>query len=366
MSDLCLLVASLVAHGQVPGWQLANPISKVSELFPSVVNAGLSRWCGPSTTIATVNNLGPTALVSMAEVDRPEFSSTAPQELSPVAMSVSTMLPPSARPIAVPLQEPSLPEPRFDDPAVSHQPSNRFQTTSGVAPRPVSGAQLYQQRLAALASGKTYTRLPADSFHEQWSSAREQPTHNQWIDLLKQEASAMARGQGNARLTVLLGDSLSLWFPSELMTTDRFWLNQGISGDTTAGILQRLAAFNDTRPDTIYVMAGINDLRRGATDTEVTNNLRSIMRQLKQSHPQAKIIVHSILPTRLATLPTQRIRRLNAAIAVATQEEGVSFLNLQHDFMDEVGILRRDLTTDGLHLNDRGYRTWGNVMVSVL
>jgi lysophospholipase L1-like esterase len=272
----------------------------------------------------------------------------------------------SNRPIPIPVQEPSLPEPPFQDPAATSSSSATRLSAIGVAIRPISGGQLYQQRLAALAAGKTYTRLPPDSFHEQWLNANEQPTYNQWIDLLEQEANAMAKGQGNARLTVLLGDSLSLWFPSELMTPDRFWLNQGISGDTTVGILRRMNTLDNTRPDTIHVMAGINDLRRGATDAEVTNNLRLIMRQLKQTHPQAKIIVHSILPTRLAALPSDRIRRLNYAISVATQEEGVFFLNLQPDFVDEAGILRRDLTTDGLHLNDRGYRTWGNVMVSIL
>jgi lysophospholipase L1-like esterase len=350
MNDLCLLAASLVAQGHVPGWQLA-PILKLPEHLPRVLTAGLTHWCEANTSTPSAKDIGHKALVSLAEVDRPEFShQSQPTLLSTISVSTVASAPTPAAPAA------SAPAARSESAPLK---------SLGMPIRPVTGGQLYQQRLAALTFGKTYTRLAADSFQEQWLNASEQPTYSQWISLLQQEASAMAQGQGTARLTVLLGDSLSLWFPPELMTSDRFWLNQGISGDTTAGILQRMHVLKDTRPDTIYVMAGINDLRRGATDAEVLANLRLIMQQLKQAHPQATVIVHSILPTRLAALPTDRIRRLNYNIATAAQEEGVSFLNLQPSFMDEAGILRRDLTTDGLHLNDRGYRAWGKVIASI-
>jgi len=356
MSEWCLLAASLMAQGQIPGGQLAAML-KLPDFLPDVANAGISRVC-PSKTAA----IGAKAFVSLPAIDRPR------PEFSRAPVSETVLI--SQIPIST----------EQSSAAPTEQNLSGYQEVSGIASpsapsspsplvlpeRPITGSQLYQQRLAALQLGKTYTRLPTNSFQDQWINANQQPTYEQWVDLLQQEAKAMINGQGNGRLTVLVGDSLSLWFPAELMSTDRFWLNQGISGDTTAGVLQRLSTFDQTRPDTIYVMAGINDLRRGATDAEVLNNLRQIMRQLKQAHPQAKVIVHSILPTRLSALPTDRIRRLNYAIAIAAQEESVFFLNLQPSFMDDNGILRRDLTTDGIHLNPQGYRTWESVMASIL
>lgn len=359
MSELCLLAASLIAQGQASGWHLAMA-SKLPALLPDGINAGLAQWC-PSQP----EGLGAKALVSRAEIDRPlpEFSRTAPG-IPPV---VQASPPPTLTPTGY--QEVSATAAAAPVPSTPSQAAvlSLHSSTPLVIPdRPITGSQLYQQRLAALKAGATYTRLPTDSFRDQWMNAIEQPAYADWVNLLHQEGKAMAYGQGQGRLTVLVGDSLSLWFPSEMMSSDRFWLNQGISGDTTTSVLQRLSAFAKTRPDTIYVMAGINDLRQGATDAEVIHNLRLIMRQLKQAHPQSKVIVHSILPTRLAALPTDRIRRLNYAIANATQEEGVFFLNLQPSFMDNSGILRRDLTTDGLHLSVQGYRTWGSVIASIL
>ncbi|MEM9163844.1 MAG: GDSL-type esterase/lipase family protein [Cyanobacteria bacterium P01_F01_bin.4] len=232
-------------------------------------------------------------------------------------------------------------------------------------PRPGSGPQLYQQRQMALQSGRLYTRLAPESFQPQWSNAVAQPTYEQWTSLLAREAGAIANGQGSNRLTVVVGDSLSLWLPPELLPRDRFWLNQGISGDTTQGVLNRLSSFEQTRPDVIHVMAGVNDLKNGASNADVLTNLQSIMQRLRQQHPEARVIVHSILPTRLESIPSDRIRALNTQIAQSAQAEGVVYLDLHPSFTDEVGNLRYELTTDGIHLSRLGYQVWQIAMLAV-
>jgi lysophospholipase L1-like esterase len=306
MGDLCLIAASLMARGQAPGWKLTTPAN--------VVASPANRDSSVATLCKTSPNDWVRLAIAEVEMLQPEFSQS--------WRSVST------RPV------------------------------SPIPARPASGGQLYHQRWAALKAGKIYTRIAADSFREAWLNATDQPTYRQWVDLLAQEARAMAWGQGNNRLTVILGDSLFLWFPSERLSSDRFWLNQGISGDTTTGALHRLHLLDQTRPDVIHVMVGINDLRHGASNEVVLTNLREIMQRLRQAHPQAQIYVHSILPTRLAALPSDRIRWLNYNIAAIAKQEGVSFLNLQPAFSNRRHILRADLTTDGLHLNQRGYATW--------
>lgn len=227
---------------------------------------------------------------------------------------------------------------------------------------PKSGAQLYSQRLSALKAGRLYTKLPENSFYESWSKARQQPSHQEWQKLVALEAGAVAKGQGQNRLNVLLGDSLCLWFPAQMLPEGKLWLNQGISGERTEHILQRLSAFTQTRPDTIYVMAGINDLRYGASDATILHNTRLILRKLKQNHPHSKVIIQSILPTRWASLPRDRISRLNQQIYTIAQQEGAIYLDIFSFFLDEQGMMRKELTTDGLHLSEEGYRVWQSVL----
>lgn len=197
---------------------------------------------------------------------------------------------------------------------------------------------------------------------------RHKLSYRQWLDVLKQEAEATAQKQPQY-LTVLAGDSLSLWFPPELLPDNRNWLNQGISGETSDGLLKRLDLFNRTQPEIIFVMIGINDLIRGVSDQEILANQREILSYLHKKHPQAKIVAQSILPHggeeatwqgrgKLLAIPNSRIRNLNEELQRIATEEGIRYLNLYPLFTDKQGNLRQEFTTDGLHLNPQGYTVW--------
>ncbi|MBW4509103.1 MAG: G-D-S-L family lipolytic protein [Scytonematopsis contorta HA4267-MV1] len=202
------------------------------------------------------------------------------------------------------------------------------------------------------------------------------PRHNlnyqQWLDVLKQEAEA-ATSENAKNLTVLAGDSLSMWFPPELLPEEKTWLNQGVSGESSAGLLKRLKIFDRTQPKTIFVMIGINDLIRGVEDEQILENHRQIMKYLKKKHPKAQIVVQSILPhgdesitwegrEKLLAVPNNRIRILNQQLQSMTKQEGVKFLNLHPLFTDREGNLRSLLSTDGLHLNSQGYLVWRSAL----
>jgi lysophospholipase L1-like esterase len=86
------------------------------------------------------------------------------------------------------------------------------------------------------------------------------------------------------------------------------------------------------------------------------------MRRLRLNHPQAQVVVESILPMRLSAIPNERIRNLNQQIAAIAQQEGVGYLNLNALFTDTQGQMRQDLTTDGIHLTRRGYEVWQDAL----
>ena len=193
-------------------------------------------------------------------------------------------------------------------------------------------------------------------------------TYEQWVELLAKEAEVAAVQQPE-RLTVLLGDSISLWFPNDLLSTNRTWLNQGISGENSTGLLRRLNLLDQTSPDTIFLMIGINDLLRGDSDETILSNHRQIISYLQTIHPSTQIVVQSILPhsaeaatwegrDRLLTIPNQRIVDLNQELEAIAAESGVDFLNLYPLFTDDRGNLPMSLSTDGLHLNRQGYTVW--------
>ncbi len=192
--------------------------------------------------------------------------------------------------------------------------------------------------------------------------------YQQWVDLLGQEIATMA-AKNPDHLTILLGDSLSLWFPAELLPGRRVWMNQGISGEKTYTLLSRLHLLDVADVDTIFLMIGINDLIWGQADQQVLDNYREIMDYLVTQHPDTQVVVQSILPHGAETatwesrhllleLPNERIREMNESLAAIADEYGAYYLELYPIFATGEGKLRPDLTTDGLHLNREGYLVW--------
>lgn len=196
---------------------------------------------------------------------------------------------------------------------------------------------------------------------------RHQFTYEQWLNQLGEEARVAAEQQPD-RLTILAGDSLSLWFPGDLLPSGRTWLNQGISGETSAGLLKRLDLFAATQPETIFVLIGINDLLRQVDDAMLLENQRQIVEILQANHPDVQIVVQSILPRaqesswegrdRLLAISNERIQDLNQQLEDMAREKGVYFLDLYPLFATPEGDLRPELSTDGLHLSRLGYQTW--------
>lgn len=237
-----------------------------------------------------------------------------------------------------------------------------WQRTPNVAPSLPFGATLSHREL--LAQAREETPLDVGDAYTL--------NYQQWVALLAQEARVAAQNKPD-NLYVLLGDSISLWFPKELLPAEKTWLNQGISGETTLGLLRRLNSLDETEPKALFVMIGINDLLKGISDDTVLANQRLIVRYLKSAHPNTTIIVQSILPhggedatwegrDRLLALPNRRIQALNDQLKDMTQSENVLYLNLYPLFADEQGQLKMEFSTDGLHLNRRGYVLWNTAL----
>lgn len=243
--------------------------------------------------------------------------------------------------------------------AISHQQSLSFRRLS--SDRLYAAEQLNDSLVIDAAIADNIPDLPHPSGGRRLS-------YEQWREILAEDARTMA-AKNPDHLSVLLGDSLSLWFPGELMPGRRVWINQSISGEKTRGLLNRLDFLRDNDVEAVFLMIGINDLIWGESDEEILANYREIVRRLKQAHPKTQIVVQSILPhggeesswesrDKLAALPSERIQRMNDALKAIAADNQAYYLDLYPIFVTGDGTLRPDLTTDGLHLNRQGYLVW--------
>src|SRR5690606_40081866 len=104
-------------------------------------------------------------------------------------------------------------------------------------------------------------------------------------------------------------------------------LNRGISGDISFGVLARLDEILRHQPKKIFLMIGVNDLKRNVPTEYIIANYHKIVARIQKDSPKTKIYLNSILPineTKLIeafkSVKNADIATLNVALKKISQE----------------------------------------------
>lgn len=155
---------------------------------------------------------------------------------------------------------------------------------------------------------------------------------------------------------VMLGDSITAggrWPQRVEGAVDR-----GRSGDTTIKVLQRLDAV-PREGRTIFLLIGLNDLRRGASVEDTAARTAEIVARLAP----ARVYLVSTLLTRDPRL-NRRIAALNARTA---KDCGGRCVPLDvNSVLAPEGMLKPEFTYDGFHLSEAGYRAYHQAIAPAL
>jgi acyl-CoA thioesterase-1 len=172
--------------------------------------------------------------------------------------------------------------------------------------------------------------------------------------------AAAAQGERPLRI-VVLGDSLvagfglkpTQAFPAQLgralMARGRAVevINAGISGDTTAGGLERVAWAVPEGTDAVIVELGANDALRGLPPARAKANLERIIAIIKARG--AEVLLAGMLAPR--NMGQEYVRAFDAIYPDLAAKSGVL---LYPFFLDGVALDPKLTIGDGLHPNDEG------------
>ena len=166
--------------------------------------------------------------------------------------------------------------------------------------------------------------------------------------------------------TIFFGDSIT-----ELCNLKEYYpavnsCNRGISGDTTAGMLNRLQSNAlDLAPQKLVFLGGTNDIGKGVAPQSIAENIQSIIEITKQTLPDCKIYIQSVYPVNTIRKPTffsktgcrtnKTIDELNLLIKDICNEYNCVYIDVNSSLKDEDGNLKKQYTLDGLHLTKDGY-----------
>lgn len=141
--------------------------------------------------------------------------------------------------------------------------------------------------------------------------------------------------------------------------------NRGIAGDRIKGVALRLHSVLQGKPKALFLMAGTNDILEKETLPTVLHDYIDLINLVRKTSPETKLYVQSLLPVnetfsneKLSGM-TNTIASFNVQLRHYCERHHVGYINIFKRFVRHgTNEMRRELTSDGLHLTPFGYKVW--------
>ncbi len=141
--------------------------------------------------------------------------------------------------------------------------------------------------------------------------------------------------------------------------------NFGWGGDNTHHILWRMqnGELDGLSPKVIVLQAGTNNLPwhgrpDDATVDEIVDGIDAILKEFQKRVPNSTIILTAVFPRTQNLELAPSIKWINERLANLADGQQIRFLNINDQLTDSNGRLLPDISSDGLHLEERGYEIW--------
>jgi lysophospholipase L1-like esterase len=196
-----------------------------------------------------------------------------------------------------------------------------------------------------------------------------------WPDLAhyREENAKLPAPAKDEQRVVFMGDSITdMWVLPKFggFFPGKPYIGRGIGGQTTPQMLLRFR--EDVillRPKVVVILAGTNDIagNTGPITIEETEGNLASMAELARANG-IRVVLSSVLPVSdygrdgegkpidmRIKRPPEKILELNVWIRKYSAEKGGVYLDYFSATVDEKGMLKKELSEDGLHPNAAGY-----------
>ena len=167
---------------------------------------------------------------------------------------------------------------------------------------------------------------------------------------------------------LFLGDSITEQYDLKEYYEDYPVVNSGVSGDYTSSIVKDMKKrVYDYNPSKVFLLIGINDLRKGNDVSEIVSNTKEIIELIKENRPYSEIYLESIYPinktdddkisdsVKNIKFDNEKIIEVNDLLKDLAKDEKITYVDLYNKLIDDDGNLNVSYTKDGLHISSEGY-----------
>lgn len=197
--------------------------------------------------------------------------------------------------------------------------------------------------------------------------AQEDRLRDDWAFLgrYREANAALGSPQPGEQRVVFYGNSITEGWARyfESMFPGKPYVGRGISGQTTPQMLVRFRQdVIDLEPAVVVILAGTNDIAGNtgpATQEMIAGNLMSMVELAKANG--IRVVLSSVLPAydygwRPGRHPAPKIVALNQWIRGYAAANDIAYVDYHAAMADDRQGLRSELSGDGVHPNEAGYR----------
>jgi len=187
------------------------------------------------------------------------------------------------------------------------------------------------------------------------------------LERYRQANQKLGAPRAGENRVVFFGDSITDSWHLDQFFPGEPYINRGIGGQTTPQMLVRFRQdVIDLDPKVVVILAGTNDIAGNTGpigNGDIESNFASLA-ELARVHG-IKVVFSSILPVHnytekskdfFAQRPMSRILELNAWLKDYCAKNDLIYLDYFRALVDDKGLMKKDLSDDGLHPNTAGYK----------
>ena len=170
----------------------------------------------------------------------------------------------------------------------------------------------------------------------------------------------------SSRPTIVFTGSSSIRFWKDVQ--ERFpeyqVLNTGFGGSQFSDLELYLdALILNYNPVKVFIYEGDNDIFAKKRPRKIVKRAEYILSVLQQRNPNMEIVLISAKPSIARWNYRGRYRRLNRKLdKLAAKNEKIDFVDVWYPMLDNRKVKQDIFIEDGLHMNDKGYDIWYDVI----
>ncbi len=173
---------------------------------------------------------------------------------------------------------------------------------------------------------------------------------------------------------ILLGDSITMRWPPEMMNRDlgKFKpANFGYGGDWTQNVLWRVqnGIIDKVKPKIAVLLIGTNNISNKYTNKEIVEGTKAIIAEINKKSPKAKIVLMGIFPRGKSIRNNryyERIKIINKSLEKLCDNKKLFYLDIGSKLVEPDGSITREMMRDGLHIGPKGFEIWGAALKPLL